>query len=48
MFGIEDPGIYIAYLMSFGCVLFALVYGIAKWNEEDKDEESITAKSEQP
>ncbi|GHT08423.1 hypothetical protein AGMMS50262_17660 [Bacteroidia bacterium] len=38
MFGIEDPGIYITYLMAFGCVVFALIYGIARWNEKDDDE----------
>ncbi|OAV72147.1 hypothetical protein Barb4_00080 [Bacteroidales bacterium Barb4] len=46
MFGIEDPGIYIAYLAAFGCLLFSLWYGIAGWNEEDgEDEGSINAQS---
>ena len=36
MFGIEDPGIWIAYLMSAGCVIFAAWYGFAHWNEEDE------------
>jgi hypothetical protein len=37
MFGIEDPGIWIAYLLEVGCVVFAAWYGIARWNEEDDD-----------
>lgn len=35
MFGINDPGIYIAYLSIFLCVSCALVYGVVKWNKED-------------
>ena len=41
MFGIEDPGVWMAYLLSFLCVLFAIVYGILNWNkgmETDEDE----------
>jgi hypothetical protein len=38
MFGIDDPGIYIAYLMALGCLVFALWYGITRWNEKDEDE----------
>jgi len=30
MFGIDDPGVYIAYLMMAGCLIFSLVYGIIK------------------
>jgi hypothetical protein len=37
MFGIDDPGIWIAYLMGIGCIVFAAWYGIARWNEEDDD-----------
>jgi hypothetical protein len=44
MFGIEDPGIYITYLMAFGCLVFALWYGIAKWNEKD-DDDSINSEN---
>jgi hypothetical protein len=36
MFGINDPGIWMAYLIAVGCVIFAAWYGIAHWNEEDK------------
>jgi len=35
MFGIEDPGIWISYLMSFGCVIFAVWFGITRWNKDD-------------
>jgi hypothetical protein len=41
VFGIDDPGIYIAYVMAFGCLVFALWYGIARWNEEDEENDSI-------
>jgi hypothetical protein len=37
MFGINDPGIYIAYLMMAGCLVFSLIYGIVKWNEKDEE-----------
>lgn len=35
MFGINDPGIWTAYLAIILCVVFALVFGIMKWNKED-------------
>lgn len=39
MFGIEDPLIYLPYLLSVVCVLFAAWYGITHWNKNnDKDE----------
>ena len=38
MFGIDDPGIYIAYLMMIGCLIFSLIYGIVKWNEKDEED----------
>ena len=37
MFGIDDPVIYIAYLMIAGCLIFSLVYGIIKWNEKEEE-----------
>lgn len=36
MFGIDDPGIWMAYLIAVGCVIFSVWYGIAHWNEEDE------------
>lgn len=39
MFGIEDPLIYLPYLLSVACIVFALVHGIWYWNKDnDKDE----------
>jgi hypothetical protein len=37
MFGIDDPGIYLAYLLAFLCVIFAVVYGILNWNKGDEE-----------
>jgi hypothetical protein len=39
MFGISDPGIYLAYLLVFLCVIFAVVYGIINWNKGGNDKE---------
>ena len=36
MFGIEDPGIWMAYLLAFACLIFAIVFGIINWNKEDE------------
>jgi hypothetical protein len=33
MFGIENPGIYLAYLMVFLCTAFAILFGIINWNK---------------
>ena len=38
MFGIEDPGIWLAYLLIIGCVVFSIWYGIVNWNKEDKED----------
>jgi hypothetical protein len=38
MFGIDDPGIYIAYLLGIGCLVFSIFYGVAKWNEKEDDD----------
>ncbi|MDL2255587.1 hypothetical protein LJC38_03265 [Parabacteroides sp. OttesenSCG-928-K15] len=40
MFGIDDPGIYVAYLMGIGCILFSLWFGITRWNKEDKQNDN--------
>ena len=37
MFGIEDPGIYLAYLSAVACIVFALWFGITRWNRSDED-----------
>lgn len=36
MFGIEDPGIWIVYLLTILCVAFAVFFGVKRWNREDK------------
>ena len=35
MFGISDPGIWLAYLLAFACFLFSIWFGITTWNKED-------------
>ena len=35
MFGIDDPGIWIAYVLIAACVVFAVVFSIRTWNQED-------------
>jgi hypothetical protein len=34
MFGIEDFGIILAYIMAIGCLVFSLWYGISHWNKD--------------
>lgn len=36
MFGISDPGIWLAYLLEVLCLLFAAWYGIRYWNQDDE------------
>ena len=36
MFGIDDPGIWIVYLMIILCLIFSVWYGISRWNKDDK------------
>ena len=37
MFGISDPGIWLAYLLAFACLLFSIWFGITTWNKEDDE-----------
>lgn len=38
MFGIDDPLIYLPYVLSVACVIFSLFYGVKYWNKDnDKD-----------
>ncbi|MBO4778450.1 MAG: hypothetical protein J5588_08160 [Bacteroidales bacterium] len=39
MFGIPDPQIWLVYILSILCVVFAAWFGIKYWNEEDEDGE---------
>lgn len=43
MFGIDDPGIYVAYLLMFVCVVFAVIYGVKNWNvgRQDPTDEDV-------
>lgn len=37
MFGINDPGIILAYLIAAVCLLFSIWFGITRWNKEEED-----------
>lgn len=37
MFGINDPGIWLAYLLAFICLLYSIWFGITHWNKDEKD-----------
>lgn len=36
MFGIDDPGIWLAYLLAFACLLYSIWFGITTWNKDEK------------
>ncbi len=36
MFGIDDPQVWLAYLLCIGSALFAVVYGAINWNKGDE------------
>ena len=36
MFGIDDPGIWIVYLLLASCLTFSIWYGISRWNNDEK------------
>lgn len=40
MFGINDPGIWLAYLLAIACLLFSIWFGITTWNKDDEDTNS--------
>ena len=44
MFGISDPGIWLAYLLAFACLLF-IWFGITTWNKEDDEKTNPTKES---
>lgn len=35
-FGIEDPMVMLAYLLSIGGMLTCVVYGVMHWNRDDE------------
>ena len=41
MFGIEDPVIYIGYLLTVLSLLLCVIYGAINWNKRDEPEESV-------
>ena len=45
MFGISDPGIWLAYLLEVLCLLFAAWYGIRFWNQDDEKDSGKESKS---
>jgi len=40
MFGIDDPQIWMAYLLCIGGALGCIIYGLRRWNEKDPEEEN--------
>lgn len=40
MLGIDDPQIWIAYLLSIGSALGCIIYGVMHWNDKDPLEEN--------
>ncbi|WP_342305178.1 symporter small accessory protein [Methanolobus sp. ZRKC5] len=39
MLGIDDPQIWIAYILCFISAIGCIIYGTLKWNEEDDQDE---------
>jgi hypothetical protein len=37
MFGIDDPGIWLAYVLALLCLAFSLWYGVSRWNKKDEE-----------
>lgn len=38
MFGIPDPGIWLAYALAIVCLVFSIWFGITHWNKDsDQD-----------
>lgn len=40
MFGIDDPLIYLPYVLSVACVIFAVWYGVKNWSKDDEKDNS--------
>lgn len=40
MLGIEDPQIWMAYLLSVASALGCIIYGLMHWNDKDPEGES--------
>ncbi len=47
MFGIDDPGIWMAYLLAVVCLVFSIYWGISRWNRDyDSDTKDGENKSQ--
>lgn len=42
MFGIEDPGIWLPYVLGVACLIFSAWWGISKWNKDEESDENET------
>lgn len=42
MFGIHDPGIWLAYVLAVVCLAFAVWFGITHWNKDSDDENTLS------
>ena len=39
IFGITDPFVWLAYLSAVGCLVFALWFGLTRWNRDSVDDD---------
>lgn len=46
MFGIDDPGIWLPYLLAFICLLFSAWWGITRWNRDDNSDAYVKTEEE--
>ena len=42
MFGISDPGIWLAYLLALVCLFYSIWFGITHWNKDDEESRDIS------
>ncbi|WP_370572831.1 symporter small accessory protein [Methanomethylovorans sp.] len=40
MLGIDDPQIWLAYLLCIGSALGCIIYGLVHWNHEENKEDN--------
>ena len=46
MFGIEDPSIYMVYVLTFLSMLICVVYGVVYWNKGGENEVGLLVNGE--
>ncbi len=46
MFGIEETGIWLPYLLAFICLIFSAWWGISRWNKDDESDAYIKTEKE--